>query len=168
VRAPTAAPPTGPAAAPEELSWDEPVRLHAESRAPRDDEPGRGFLLRLHADPACPARLVPEGLLVERRYAQARAEALCPTCTGGLLAAATSSVVHRLREAERTLLRLQAAAADGPMPREVVHCRALRYEAQTAVSAHPEAPEVAARVTALAGEVAALLVRAMTAYDRSR
>ncbi|MGB8651686.1 MAG: hypothetical protein WCD35_13615 [Mycobacteriales bacterium] len=164
----TTAPMDGHLAAPEELSWDAPVALHAESRALREDEPARGFLLRLHSDPACTLRLVPEAPLVARRYDQAKADSICPACGHALVAVASSSVVRRLREAETTLTRLRARAGDGPMPREVVHCRALRYEAETMTSVHPDAAELAARVAALAGEVGEVLREVMIAYDRRR
>jgi hypothetical protein len=168
VRAHTAAPPTGSQAAPEELSWDAPVTAHAESRAPRDDEHGRGFLLRLHLDPACTARLVPGGLLVAKRYEQAKADSICLECGADLVAGSQSSVVRRLRDAERTLVRLQGRGGDEPMPREIVHCRALRFEAETAVSVHPDAAELAARVADLATRVSDALREAMAAYDRRR
>ena len=162
---------TAPAAAPvlpaEELAWDSAVVFHGESR-PGD---GGGFLLRLHTDPACPLRLVPEGLMVARRYDRARADALCPTCAHVAVPSSTSTVVRRLRDAARTLDRLRAAASApgaGPMPREVVHVRALRYEAQHAVSVHPDAPRAAEAVVALAEEVADALRHALTAYDRRR
>ena len=154
-----------PVLPPEELSWDDPVVVSAESRA----SDGGGFLLRLHVDGQCPLRLVPDGLLVARRVASARADALCPTCAGGLVARSTSSVVLRLRESARVLDRLRARAADaGPMPREVVHVRALRYEAEACVSVHPDAERARAAVLDLAAEVADALRRAMAAYDRRR
>jgi hypothetical protein len=152
----------------EELSWDAPMALHAESRAPRDDEPARGFLLRLHTDPACPSRLVPGGALVAKRYETAKADALCTECATPLVADASSSVVRQLREAERTLLRLRSRAHEGPMPREMVQCRALRYEAETAVSIHPDAAALAQLVVELASEVVQELREAMAAYDRNR
>lgn len=155
-------------AAPEALSWDVPVALHAESRAPRDDEPARGFLLRLHTDPDCSARLVPGGTLVAKTYEQAKADAVCAECGTSLVASSSSSVVRRLREAERTLHKLRGTAADGPMPREVVHCRALRFEAETAVSVHPDAAALAARVADLASELGEYLRDAMASYDRRR
>lgn len=156
-----------PVLPPEELAWDAPVVFHAESRA----GDGAGFLLRLHTDPACPLRLVPEGLLVSRRYDRARADALCPTCAAATVPTSTSTVVRRLRDAARTLDRLRAAASApgaGPMPREVVHVRALRYEAQHAVSVHPDAPRAAEAVVTLADEVAEALRHALTSYDRRR
>lgn len=168
MRAPTSASPTGHQAAPEELSWDRPVRLHAESRAPLEDEAPRGFLLRLHTDPACPARLVPDGALVLRSYEQARADTICTACGVELVASSHSSVVGRLREAERTLHKLRGRSTEGPMPREIVHCRALRFEAETMVSTHPDAAELAVRVSELAGAVAEALRDAMAAYDRRR
>ena len=161
--APSQAPPQG-----EELSWDDPVTLHGESRAPRDDEPARGFLLRLHADPSCGSRLVPDAQLIARRYEAVRAEQLCLDCTVGLVPSSSSSVVRRLREAERTLLGLRGRIGDGPMPREIVHCRALRFEAESTVSVHPDARLIAVRVAALATDVADGLRDAMAAYDRRR
>ena len=161
--APTQAPPPG-----EELSWDAPQALHGESRAPRDDEPARGFLLRLHADPSCGSRLVPDAQLIARRYESVRADQLCHDCALGLVASSASSVVRRLREAERTLLGLRARIGDGPMPREIVHCRAIRFEAENTASLHPDARLIAVRVAALATNVADGLRDAMAAYDRHR
>jgi hypothetical protein len=152
----------------EELCWDDPVSFHAESRAPRDDEPARGFLLRLHMDAACAARISPDHVLVAKRYEQAKATTLCPECTGSVVASSHSSVVRRLKEAERTLQVLLKQAAKGPMPRETVHCRALRHEAETTVSIHPEAAEVAARVIELAGSVAETLRQALARYESVR
>ena len=152
----------------EELSWDAAVVFHGESRAPRDDEPARGFLLRLHADPACTSRLAPEAPLHERRYESVRADQLCLDCAAGLVASSSSSVVRRLREAERTLLSLRGRTTDGPMPREIVHCRAIRFEAESTVSLHPDARVLAVRVAALATNVADGLRDAMAAYDRRR
>jgi hypothetical protein len=160
--------PVGPAAAVEELSWDAPIAFHAESRAPREDEPARGFLLRLHADPDCPSRLAPGNALVARRYEQAKADALCAECSGPVVATAHSSVVRRLREAERTLRALLAHSGDGPMPREIVHCRALRFEAEQARGVHPDVSDLAHRVADLAGEVAGVLKEALAAYDSGR
>jgi hypothetical protein len=154
-----------PVLPPEELSWDDPVAVSAESRA----SDGGGFLLRLHLDPRCPTRLVPDGLLVARRVPTARADALCPTCATSLVAGSRSSVVLRLRESARVLDRLRARAADsGPMPREVVHVRALRYEAETCASVHPDVDRARAAVLDLAAEVTELLRRAMASYDRRR
>lgn len=150
----------------EELYWDDPVTFHAESRAPRDDEPARGFLLRLHLDPACSARISPEHVLVAKRYEQVKAPTMCPECTGPLVATSRSSVVRRLREAERTLTLLLAQASAGPMPRETVHCRALRHEAETHRSIHPEAPGAASTVIELAGTVADALREALVKYER--
>lgn len=152
----------------EELSWDAPVTLHAESRAPRDDEPARGFLLRMHTDPDCTSRLVPDGILVAKRYDQVKADQLCTECATPLVASSTSSVVRHLREAERTLHKLRGRASDGPMPREMVQCRAVRFEAESARSVHPDAAALAERVVALASEVADTLRDAMQAYDRHR
>jgi hypothetical protein len=168
VRTSTSAAAAGQLAPAEELSWDAAVRLHGESRAPRDDEPARGFLIRLHTDPACPARLVPDGTLVTKSYERAKAETVCPECGSALVARASSSVVRRLREAERTLHKLRGRAADGPMPRELVHCRALRFEAESVVSVHPDAAALATRVADLAGAVADSLRDAMARYDRRR
>ena len=150
----------------EELYWDEPVRFHAESRPPRDDEPARGFLLRLHLDPDCPARICPEQALVAKRYEQVKAPTLCPGCTEPLVATSRSSVVRRLLEAERTLTQLLGVAAQGPSPRESVHCRALRHEAETHRSIHPDAAEAAGRVVELAGTVADALREALVRYER--
>lgn len=52
------------------------------------------------------------------------------------------------------------------MPREIVYCRAMRFEAQSAVSVHPAAPLLADRTADLAGDVAEALRAAMVAYDR--
>jgi hypothetical protein len=151
---------------PEELSWDRPVALHAESRAPRDDEPAKGFLLRLHIDPACTARLAPTTALVFREYDHVKAEALCAECALALVPQATSSVVRRLRDAERTLQRLRGRT--DPMPREVVQCRALRFEAESAVGVHPDVPGLAARVADLATEVGSALRDTLHSHDRRR
>ena len=150
-----AAAPEDGAAPPEVLTWEQPVRLAGESRPRADGE--RGFLLRLHADPACPQRLVPGARPVERGYQQARAGDLCTACTAGVVATSSSSVVRRLRDAERTLRRLLASAEDAPVPREIVHCRALRHEAAQAQSVHPQVRALAAEVHDLAGEVAEAL-----------
>lgn len=131
------------------------MRLAGESRPPADGE--RGFVLRLHADPGCAVRLVPGARLVERSYEQARADDVCPACTAGVVASSSSSVVRRLRDAERTLRRLLASASDTPLPREIVHCRALRHEAAQARSVHPHVQALAAEVADLAGEVAEAL-----------
>lgn len=152
----------------EELFWDDPVTFHAESRAPRDDEPARGFLLRLHRDAACPNRLCPHHALVAKRYEQVKAPTLCPVCTAPLVASSHSSVVRRLRDAERTLTLLLGQASMGPMPRETVHCRALRHEAETHRSVHPDAAEAAAIVVELAGTVADALREALVRYERVR
>ncbi len=150
----------------EELFWDDPVTVHAESRA-LSEEQGRGFLLRLHTDPACENRLAPGSTLYAKRYDTARSEALCPACAGELVAESHSSVVRHLKDAERTLKALQQRAADVPMPREIVHCRALRHEAECASSIHPDTAALVARVIGLAGEVAEALREAMAAYDRA-
>ncbi len=52
------------------------------------------------------------------------------------------------------------------MPREIVYCRAMRFEAQSAVNVHPAAPLLADRVADLAVDVAEALRAAMVAYDR--
>jgi hypothetical protein len=156
----------GHQAAPEELSWDRPVGLHAESRAPRDDEPAKGFLLRLHTDPQCQARLSPATALLARRYEQVKAEALCQECASSLIPSSSSSVIRRLRDAERSLQRMRGRS--DPMPREVVQCRALRFEAESAVSVHPDTPALAARVADLATEISDALREAMQSYDRRR
>lgn len=143
------------ATAPEVLTWDREVVLSGESRPPVDGE--RGFVLRLHADPGCPERLAPQTRLVARGYEQVRAEALCPRCTADVVAVSASSVLRRLRDADRTLRRLLATAREAPVPREIVHCRALRYEAEQAVSVHPQVRAAAADVAELAGEVAEAL-----------
>lgn len=142
--------------------------LHGESRAPRDDEPARGFLLRLHADAGCCSRLVPGASLVARPYETVKADQLCLDCAGALVASSSSSVVRRLREAERTLLSLRGRGAEGPMPKEIVHCRALRFEAESTASVHPDTRFLALRVAALATDVAEVLREAMAAYDRRR
>lgn len=146
---------------PEVLAWESPVVLSGESRPPAGHE--RGFVLRLHADEACTHRLVAGRALVARRYDEAKADDLCPACTSELVRAATSSVVRRLRDAQRTLRALLAGArrGDRPVPREVVHCRALRYEAEQAVSVHPDVQALAAEVVDLAGEVAEALREAL-------
>lgn len=141
---------TASAPPPEVLSWDEPVRLHGESVAPPEDAPARGFLLRLHADPACAQRLAPHANLVAKSYEDVRADTLCSACGLGLVPSSRSSVARRLREAERTLLDLRRRVGREPLPREVVHCVALRFEATSAVSLHPDVPLLAARVAALA------------------
>ena len=152
----------------EELSWDTPVLLHAESRPPKDDEPAKGFLLRLHTNPDCAARLAPDLVLLTRRYEQVKADALCRECAAAVVPTSVSSIVRHLREAERTLHRMRGKTADGPMPREMVQCRALRFEAESAISVHPDTPALAARVAGLAGEVMESLREAMQAYDRRR
>jgi hypothetical protein len=152
----------------EELSWDTPIPLHAESRAPGDHEPATGFLFRLHADPACTARLAPQTQVVARRYDHAKAADLCEACTTAVIPTAQSSVVRHLRDAERTLQRMRSRASDGPMPREMVQCRAIRFEAESAVSLHPDAGALAARVAEFAGEVMESLREVMHAYDRRR
>ena len=150
----------------EELFWDYPVTFHAESRAPRDDEPARGFLLRLHVDPRCSARISPEQVLFAKRFEQAKAPTLCPECSGVVVGSSHSSVVRRLKEAERTLQHLLTQAAKGPMPRETVYCRALRHEAETTVSIHPDAEQAAATVIELAGSVAETLREALASFER--
>lgn len=137
------------------LSWDEPVALAGESRPPAAHE--RGFVLRLHGDAACPSRLAPHVVLRTRRYDEVRADDLCADCTTALVAAASSSVVRRLRDAERTLHHIRASASDRPVPREVVHCRALRHEAEQATGVHPLVPVLAQEVVDLATEVAEAL-----------
>lgn len=151
----TASAATQGATAPEVLSWDSPVVLSGESRPPAAGE--RGFVLRLHGDASCPERLAPGARLVPRAYEQVRADALCATCTSGVVASSSSSLVRRLRDSESTLRRLLATAYDSPVPRSVVHCRALRYEAEQAVSVHPQVQALAAEVADLAGEVAEAL-----------
>ncbi len=161
---------TAPAhpAPPEELYWDAQVALYAESRAPHDAEPCKGFLLRLHADSACIDRLAPDHPLVAKRYEQVRADTVCLACSEHLIATSSSSVVRRLRDAERTLHRMRGSASDVPMSKEVVHCRALRFEAESAVSVHPDAADLAARVADLATQVGYSLREAVAAYDRRR
>lgn len=159
---------TGSPVPPEELSWDSPVQLHAESRPPQDDEPAKGFLLRLHTDPACAARLAPDISMLARRYETVKADSLCLECASGVIPSAQSSVVRRLREAERTLHRMRGRSTDGPMPREMVQCRAVRFEAESAVSIHPDAAALASRVADLASEVSQSLRDAMASYDRRR
>lgn len=149
------------------LSWDDPVRLHGESVAPSDDR-GRGFLLRLHADPACGVRLSPDTALVAKDYDEVRAEVLCAACGTGLVPASRSSVARRLREAERTLLTLRQRIGGEPLPREIVHCVALRYEATSAVSVHPDVPQLAARVAALATGTADALRDSLEAFQSHR
>lgn len=122
--------------------------------------------MRLHTDPDCTARLAPALAMLSRRYEQVKAEVLCAECATGLVPSASSSVIRRLREAERTLQRMRGRT--DPMPREVVQCRALRYEAESAVSVHPDTPTLAARVADLATEVGAALREAMQSYDRRR
>lgn len=151
----TASAATHGAPAPEVLTWDTPVVLSGESRPPAPGE--RGFVLRLHGDPACPERLAPGTRLVPRAYEQVRAETLCRACTAEAVGTSASSLVRRLRDSESTLRRLLATAYDSPVPRSVVHCRALRYEAEQAVSVHPQVQALAAEVADLAGEVAEAL-----------
>jgi hypothetical protein len=146
------------------LSWDVPVRLHGESLAPPADARARGFLLRLHADPDCTFRLTPHVGLVAKEYDEARAETLCNACTADLVPESQSSVARRLREAERTLMALRERVGKEPLPREVVHCVALRYEATTATSVHPEVPLLAARVAALATGTADALRDSLAAF----
>lgn len=136
----------------EELTWADPVVLAGESRPPRGLE--RAFVLRLHGTRRCRERIAPGTHFVDRSYDVVRADTLCPACTSDVVASSTSSVLRRLRDAEQVLLRLRASAATAPVPREIVHCRALRYEAESAVSVHPAVPGRAAEVAALAGEVA--------------
>ena len=170
MRTQTAPSPSGQQLGPGELSWDHPTTFHAESRAPHDDEPARDFLLRLHSDPTCPLRLAPDGLLMPKDYERARADTVCGQCGTEAVAASSFSVVRRLREAERALQRLptclRARAGDGPMPREVVYSRAMRFEAQGAVSVHPAVPLLADRVVDLTDAVAEALRAAMVACDR--
>lgn len=154
------------AAPPEELSWEPAVTLVGESRAPAPGE--RGFVLRLHADAACTARLTPGASLRPREYEQARADALCPQCTADVVARSTSSLLRRLRDAERTLRRLLASAREAPVPREIVHCRALRYEAEQARSVHPQVMAYAAEVAGLASEVAEALREGLRTALRPR
>ena len=52
------------------------------------------------------------------------------------------------------------------MPREVVYIRAMRFEAQGAVSVHPAVPLLADQGVDLTGAVAEALRAAMVAYDR--
>ena len=152
-------------APPEVLSWDAPVVLHGESLAPPDGSRASGFQLRLHADPACADRLA-DVPLVARRYDEARADALCPACTHDLVPTSQSSVARRLREAERTLLGLREQVSRDPLPRSVVHCVALRFEATSAESVHPDVPALAARVAALATDTADALRAALaSAYS---
>ncbi|MCU1691134.1 MAG: hypothetical protein JWM64_225 [Frankiales bacterium] len=152
--------------APEVLSWDPPETLTGESRPPVGVQ--KGFLLRLHADPRCPVRLVPGGRTVARSYDQARVADLCPACTGEVVARSSSTVLARLRDAERTLRRLLVTAHTAPVPREIVHCRALRFEAEQAVSAHPAVAPLAAEVAVLAGEVAEALREGLRTALRPR
>lgn len=175
MRTQTALSPTGPQPGPEEPSWDHPTTFHAESRTPHDDEPARGFLLLLHSDPTCPLRLAPDGLLMPKDYERARADTVCGQCGTEAVAESSFSVVRRLREAERALhpylptylpACARGRAGDGPMPREVVYFRAMRFEAQGAVSVHPAVPLLADRGVDLTGAVAEALRAAMVAYDR--
>ena len=159
-------PAAGEPAPPELLSWDRPVRLAGESRPRAHGQ--RGFVLRLHGDPDCPERLAPGTRLVGRGYEQARADDLCRACTAALVETSSSSVVRRLRDAERILRRLLATAHDAPVPREIVHCRALRYEAEQAVSVHPHVRALAAEVHDLAGEVAEALREGLRRSMRPR
>lgn len=149
----------------EELYWDDPVTVHAESR-PATDQEGRGFLLRLHTDDACTNRLAPGSKLFAKTYDTARSEALCRTCAADLVAQSHSSVVRHLRDAERVLQSLKARAHGEPMPREIVHCRALRHEAECVASIHPMTAELVERVIGLAGEVADALRSTLAAYDQ--
>lgn len=153
-------------APPEVLSWEQPVGLFGESRPPVGGR--HGFLLRLHLDPDCPHRLVPAVRLLPRSCPEARAEELCTLCTSAVVASSSSSVLRRLRDAEHTLRRLLATADDAPVPREIVHCRALRYEAEQAVSLHPQVPQLAAEVVVLAGEVAETLRQGLRRFAPRR
>ncbi len=86
----------------------------------------------------------------------------------GLVASSHSSVVRQLREAERTLHRMRGRSTDGPMPREGVQCRAIRFEAENTVSIHPDARALADRVADLASEVMESLRNAMIRYASRR
>lgn len=152
--------------APELLSWSPPEPLTGESRPPVGVQ--KGFLQRLHADPSCRDRLVPGGHTATRTYEQVRAADLCPTCTAEVVARSSSSVLARLRDAERLLRRLLETAHTDPVPREVVHCRALRFEAEQSVSLHPEVPPLALHVAALAGETAEALREGLRTALRPR
>lgn len=164
---PSTAAAAAPAAAPpEQLSWEPAVTLAGESRPPASGE--RGFVLRLHADTSCPDRLAPGTPLRSRAYDQVRADALCPGCTRAVVVASSSSVLRRLRDAERTLRRLLATAHDAPVPKEIVHCRALRYEAEQAQSVHPDVLAYAAEVADLAGEVMEALRQGLRTALRPR
>ncbi len=156
----------GDPAAPELLSWETAETFTGESRPPVGVQ--KGFLLRLHADPRCRDRLVPGGHTVARRYDQVRAADLCPTCTAEVVARSTSSVLARLRDAERLLRKLLMTAHTSPVPREIVHCRALRFEAEQSVSVHPQAAALAEAVAALAGETAEALREGLRTALRPR
>ena len=156
------------AAPPEVLFWDDAVLLCGESRLPAAGE--RGHVVRLHADAGCPARLAPGTALVSRRTREARADALCHRCTHALVLASSSSVLRRLRDAEHTLRALLQTVGD-PVPREVVHCRALRHEAEHTASVHPDVQALAVDVALLAGDVAEALregLRALVERTRAR
>ena len=156
------------AAPPEVLFWDDAVLLSGESRLPAAGE--RGHVVRLHADAGCGARLAPATPLVPRRTREARADALCRLCTPEVVRTSSSSVLRRLRDAEHTL-RTLLQTVDDPVPREVVHCRALRHEAEHAASVHPEVQALAVDVALLAGEVAEALregLRALVERTRAR
>lgn len=156
------------AAPPEVLFWDDAVLLSGESRPPAAGE--RGHVVRLHADDGCPARLSPGATLVSRSTREARADALCRLCTHEVVLLSTSSVLRRLRDAEHVLRGLLQTVGD-PVPREIVHCRALRHEAEHAASVHPQVQALAVDVALLASQVADELregLRALVERTRAR
>lgn len=156
------------AAPPEVLFWYDAVLLSGESRPPAAGE--RGHVVRLHADAGCTARLAPGTTLVSRRTREARADALCRLCTSEIVLTSSSSVLRRLRDAEHVLRALLQTVGD-PVPREIVHCRALRHEAEHAASVHPDVQALAGDVAQLAGEVAEELregLRALVERTRTR
>lgn len=137
----------------EQLTWEAPVALSGETRAPEQGE--RGFALRLHADPACRDRLVPGRELLPRAVEACRADALCPSCTEGVLSCARSSALRDLLDARRRLLRLQEGRSERSLPRQAVLCRQLLTAAEEVRSRCPEVVELAAAVAGLAEEVLA-------------
>lgn len=145
----------------EQLTWEAPVALSGESRAPQQGE--RGFALRLHADPACPDRLAP-GLDLRLRSVDAcRADALCPSCTEGVLSCARSSALRDLLDARRRLQRVQEGRSERSLPRQAALCRQLRAAAGEVHSRCPEVQEAAGDVLDLAETVLAVVRERMLA-----
>lgn len=150
----------------EELTWEAPVSLAGESRAPGQGE--RGFALRLHADPACPDRLAPGADLRPRRVDACRADALCPSCTEGVLSCARSSALRDLLDARRRLELLQEGRSERSLPRQAVLCRQLAAAAADVASRCPEVQEAAQEVHRLAAAVQESVRERMLAEVLSR